>query len=242
VEEWADSPAVREVPAPVQAPGRSSSLVSRTGPWRRVALTVLVVAAVAVIVVINRHTLARSLHVLAAASPGWLLLAVAAEAVSLLAFGLSRQGLLRANGDRVSLRSVLAITYAGNALALSAPFVGGELGVVYCFRQFRRIGLAAATTSWALTVSWMCSAGSLGLLVAAGAIAGAVDGHAATASAVGLAGAALYLLPVGGVLVGLRFDRARAALRAVLSRLARLSQRVIGKPEDGAAGVGRFLR
>jgi uncharacterized protein (TIRG00374 family) len=190
-----------------------------------------------VIVVVERHTLARSLHVLGDASPGWLLLALAAEAVSLIAFGLSRRGLLRANGSRIRLRSVMAITYASNALSLSVPVAGAELALVYSFRQFRRTGLDAATTSWSLAVSWICSTSALAVLLAAGAIL-----HGASpASAAGLAGAALYLLPTAGALLALRFDRARVALRAVLARLAALSKRVLGKPADGAGGVDRFL-
>jgi putative heme transporter len=197
----------------------------------------LVVAVLAVIVVAARHTLAQSTHVLATANPGWLLLALAAEAVSLTAFGLSRRGLLRASGDRVRLRSVMAITYAGNALAMSVPFAGAELAVVFSYRQFRRAGLDAAITSWSLTVSWLCSTSSLALLLAVGAVVGG-----ATAETVaGFAGAALYLLPAAGALLALRFDRVRSAVRAVLSRLAALSKRMLGKPEDGAAGVDRFL-
>jgi uncharacterized membrane protein YbhN (UPF0104 family) len=77
----------------------SSSLLSRTASFRRAALTAAVLGAAAVIVVLARHTLAKSLHVLAAASPGWLLLGLAAEAVSLTAFGMSRRLLLRAGAS-----------------------------------------------------------------------------------------------------------------------------------------------
>jgi uncharacterized protein (TIRG00374 family) len=51
----------------------------------------------------------------------------------------------------------------------------------------------------------------------------------------------VYLLPAAGVLLALRFDRMRALLRSVLERLAALSKRAFGKPEDGGAGVDRFL-
>jgi uncharacterized membrane protein YbhN (UPF0104 family) len=214
-----------------------SSILSRTARFRRPLLTVLVVAAAAVIVVLSRHTLARSMHVLATANVGWLLLALAAEAVSLTAFGMSRTLLMRANRHRIRLRTVMAITYAAHALGLSVPFAGAELDVVYSFRQFRRTGLDAATTSWSLAVSWICSTAGLALLLLAGAIAG----NASAASAAGFAGAAVYLLPAAGVLLALRFDRVRALLRSVLARLAGLSKRVFGKPEGGGAGVDGFL-
>jgi putative heme transporter len=215
----------------------SSSLLSRTARFRRPLLTFLAIGAAAVIVVLARHTLARSLHVLATASPGWLLLALAAEAVSLIAFGLCRTLLLRANGHQIRVRSVMAITYAAHALGISVPFAGAELDVVYSYRQFRRAGLDAATTSWSMTVSWIFSTSGLALLLLAGAIAG----NASAASAAGFAGAAVYVLPAAGVLLALRFDRVRALLRSVLAWLAALSRRVFGKPEGGGAGVDGFI-
>jgi putative heme transporter len=237
MEDRAGGPAVHEARTKAEAQRRSSSSIFRTGAFRRLLLIAVVVAVLTVIVVAARHTLAQSTHVLAAANPGWLALALAAEAVSLTAFGLSRRRLLRANGDRVRLRTVMAITYASNALSMSVPFAGAELAVVYSYRHFRRTGLNAATTSWSLTVSWICSTSGLALLLAVGAVAGG----ATAASVAGFAGAALYLLPAAGVLLALRFDRVRAVMRAMLSRLAALSKRLLGKPEDGAAGVDRFI-
>ncbi|MFY9778579.1 MAG: lysylphosphatidylglycerol synthase domain-containing protein [Trebonia sp.] len=190
---------VEEVSDEAEVRQSSSSLLSAAASFRRPALTVAVLGAAAVIVVVARHTLAESLHVLAAASPGWLLLALAAEAVSLTAFGMSRTLLLRVNGHRIGLGPVMAITYAAHALGLSVPFAGAELDVVYSYRQFRRAGLDAATTSWSMAVSWICSTASLALLLVAGAIAGSTS----AASAAGYAGAAVYLLPVVGVLLAL---------------------------------------
>jgi putative heme transporter len=210
---------------------------SRTGSWRRPLLVLLVVVVLAVIIAVYRYTLTQSLGVLGRANPVWLLLALAAEAVSLTSFGLSRRRLLHANGHRISLRSVMAITYASNALSLSVPFAGAELAVVYSYRQFRQAGLNAATTSWSLTVSWICSTSALALLV----VAGAVAGGATAASVLGFAGAALFLLPGVGVLLALRFDRVRGVLQAVLAWLAGLSKRVFGKPDSGAEGLDRFL-
>jgi putative heme transporter len=217
--------------------GSGEDHASRTGPWRRPLLALLVAAVLAVIIVVGRHTLGQSLHVLGRANPAWLLLALAAEVVSLTAFGLSRRRLLRANGHRISLRSVLAITYASNALSMSVPFAGTELAVVYSYRQFRQAGVNAATVSWSLTVSWICSTSALALLV----VTGAVAGGATAASVAGFAGAALYLLPGAGALLALRFDRVRGVLQAVLAWLAGLSKRMFGKPANGAEGLDRFL-
>lgn len=50
---------------------RRSSFLSRTHAWRRPLRTAAAVAAPAVVIVVARHALTRSPHVLAAASPGW---------------------------------------------------------------------------------------------------------------------------------------------------------------------------
>ncbi|HWG03168.1 MAG TPA: hypothetical protein VG164_15145 [Trebonia sp.] len=110
----------------------------------------------------------------------------------------------------------MGITYASNALSQSIPFAGTELAVVYSYRQFRRRGLDAPTTSWGLTVSWICSAGAL-------------------------AGAAVYLVPVAGILLAPRFTRVRGVLHAALAWVAGLSKRTFGKPEHGADGLDTFL-
>jgi hypothetical protein len=64
---------VEEVSSEAEVRQSSSPLLSAAASFRRPALSVLVLGAAAVIVVVARHTLAKSLHVLAAASPGWLL-------------------------------------------------------------------------------------------------------------------------------------------------------------------------
>jgi uncharacterized membrane protein YbhN (UPF0104 family) len=114
---------VEEVSDEAEVRQSSSSLRSRTAPVRRPALTALVLGAAAVIVVVARHTLARSLPVLAAASPGRLLLALAAEAVSLIAFGMSRTLLLVAGAIAGSTSAASAAGYAGAAVYL-LPAVG----------------------------------------------------------------------------------------------------------------------
>lgn len=208
-----------------------------TASWRRLLFTCLAVAAVAIIVTWQWPTIVRSFDVLGTANLGWLALAAAAEAGSLVAFGISRRTLLRANGGRIRLRTVMAVTYASQALSQSIPFAGAELAVVYSYRQFRRFGLDAPTTSWALTVSWMCSTASLALLLLSGAIAN----PAATGTALGFAGAALYLLPPAAVLLALRFTRVRRVLHRVLAWVASGLKRMFGKPERGADGLEEFL-
>ena len=54
---------------------------------------------------------------------------------------------MRVNGRPTEFSSVMAITYASNALSISVPFAGAELAMVFSYRQFRRHGVDAATTA-----------------------------------------------------------------------------------------------
>src|SRR6202007_3115063 len=114
---------------------------------------------------------------------------------------------LRADGHRAAFRSVMAITYAGNALSMAIPFAGAELAAVFSYRQFRKRGLDPALTGWALAVSAMASSSALALILAAGAVAGG----APLATAAGFVGGAAFALPTVTVILAVRYPRARAA-------------------------------
>ena len=226
--------------ADVAAPS-DQNLVSARAPRRyRVRRSVLVALAIAVLVsviVIERHTLAESLHVLANLNWAWFLLALASEVVSLSSFGLSRRQLLRV-GDRLpGFGTVMAITYASNALSISVPFAGAELAVVFSYRQFRRHGVDAATTSWMLAVSAIFSTSALALLLVIGALAGS----ASLASAAGFLGAFVFIVPAVTVLLALRFESVRRLLHQAIAWLVGLSRSVLGVPVHGVDGLDEFL-
>ncbi len=204
---------------------------------RRTLLAALALAVLISVIVIERHTLADSLHVLARLNWAWFLLAVASEAVSLTSFGLSRTLLVRVNGRRTGLSSVMAITYAANALSISVPFAGAELAMVFSYRQFRRYGVDAATTGWTLAVSAIFSTSALAFLLVIGAIAG----NASLASAAGLAGAFVFIVPGAAVLLALRFETVRRTLHQVIARLVGLSRSIFGVPGQGVDGLDEFL-
>ena len=116
---------VEEVSDKAEVRQSSSSLLSAAASFRRPALTVTVLGAAAVIVVLARHTLAKSLHVLAVASPGWLLLALAAEAVSLVygaGVAVASTGLTPGGFALVELAMTAALTASGlhSSAALAA--------------------------------------------------------------------------------------------------------------------------
>jgi len=95
----------------------------------------LAIAVLVSVIVIERSTLVKSLHVLGHLNWAWFLLAVASEAISLASFGLSRKLLMQVNGRPASLRSVLAITYAatGRWPARSRPPASRCRGTACCW-------------------------------------------------------------------------------------------------------------
>jgi putative heme transporter len=200
-------------------------------------LAALAIAVLVTVIVVERGTLAESLHVLARLNWAWFLLAVASEVISLSSFGLSRKELMRVSGRPTRFGTVMAITYAANALSISIPFAGAELAMVFSYRQFRRHGVDAATTGWMLAVSAIFSTSALAFLLVIGALAGS----ASLASAAGLVGAFVFIVPGAAVLLALRYENVRRLLHQVIARLVRLSRSVLGFPAQGVDGLDEFL-
>jgi len=215
---------------PEQAPEEGRAAVRRRHRWRQVAMIVLAVSAITSGIILGRHTLAESLDELANLDWTWFLVAICCEAVSLTAFGLSRRRLLRADGHQARFGTVMAVTYASNALSMTVPFAGAELALVFSYREFRRRGLGQAITGWALAVSAIMSTSALAVVLIAGAIAGGQS----VATAAGLAGAVFFLLPAAAVLLALRYLQVRATLNRLLAYLIGVSRRLFRRPGEGA--------
>jgi len=234
-------PAVSEQGTPGQAaPEQAAPEQAQPGRrrrWLRIVVAVLAAGAIVWVVVASRHTLGESLTALGNLDFRWFALAIVCEAVSLTAFGLSRRRLLRADGHQAGFASVMAITYAGNALSMSVPFAGAELAAVFSYRQFRRRGLDPALTGWALGISAIASSSALALIL----IAGAFAGGAPLVTVVGFAGAAVFALPALTVLLALRYPRARETANKALASLIPLARRVLRKPGLDPAVLDEFL-
>jgi uncharacterized protein (TIRG00374 family) len=209
----------------------------RRPPWRRVALMALAAAVLAAVVIISRRTLMESVGSLGHLDWVWFVAAIALEAVSLTAFGLSRRRLLRADGDRATFGSVMAVTYAGNALSMSLPFAGTQLAAVFTYKQFRRHGVGSAVTGWALAVSAILSTSALALVLVVGALAGG----ASAATAAGFALAAVFVVPAIAVLLALRYQPVRRLLVRIIARLVRVLQRLLHRPQFDPHSVEDFL-
>src|SRR5499427_1281649 len=205
--------------------------------WVRILIVVLAVAVLITVIVVDRHTLAESLSAIGGLDLRWFALAIVCECLSLTAFGLSRRRLLRADGHRAAFGSVMAITYAGNAVSMSIPFAGAQLAAVFSYQQFRRRGLDPALTGWALGVSAIASSSALALVL----IVGAIAGGAPLATAVGFLGGVLFALPAITVILALRYPKAREVANRVLSWAVRLIRRLFRKPGIDPAALDELL-
>jgi uncharacterized membrane protein YbhN (UPF0104 family) len=190
------------------------------------------------VIVVDRHTLAQSLSAIGGLDLSWFALAIVCECLSLTAFGLSRRRLLRADGHKAAFGSVMAITYAGNAVSMSIPFAGAQLAAVFSYQQFRRRGLDPALTGWALGVSAIASSSALALVLVVGAFAGG----APLATAAGFLGAAIFALPAITVILALRYPRARIVANRVLSWAVQLVRRIFRKPGIDPASLDELLQ
>ena len=228
-------------------PGQPGAARAGSGPaetrprrhrWVRTVLVLLAAGVIVTVVVLDRHALGQSLSALGGLDPRWFLLAIFCELVSLVAFGLSRRRLLRADGAQARFSSVMAITYAGNALSMSIPFAGAQLAVVFSYQQFRRRGLDPAVTGWALGVSAIASSSALAIVL----VVGALVGGAPVANAVGFLGAAVFALPAITVILALRYPKARVVANRVIAWALALVRRIIRKPGLDPDALDDFLR
>lgn len=227
-----------QAPGDVQAPDAPAVAVAGRRPRRgwQIAAALAAAAAISFGVYAGRHTLAESLNSLTSLNWAWMLAAVACEALSITAFGLSRRRLLRADGQRIGLGSVLAVDMASNALSISVPFAGAQLALVFSYQQYRRRGLGQAVTGWALAVSAIMSVSALALVL----VGGSLLGGASLTTALGFAGAAVMLVPGVAILLALRSPRLRNLISVALARVTAWARRLLRRTAPGAAAADGF--
>ena len=199
-------------------------------PWRTVLLGLVAVGGVAVLGLVASSTLADPFAAFAHLDWPWLPLGLVAESGSMAAFARSQRRLLKVGGTQVHLSSVLAVTYAGNAISVSLPLAGPEVSTAFTFRQFSRHGIDPAVAAWALAVSGIVSSAAFAVVLAGGA----VTSGSSTAALLGLAVAIVSLLPSICVLAALRYRTVRGFLNRLLDRLIALSRRLVRRPGPGA--------
>jgi uncharacterized protein (TIRG00374 family) len=160
---------------------------------------------------------------------GWLLVGIAVEALSLVAFARLDQRLLRCGGVRAGTGRFTAISFAAGAIASSLP--GGPLvASAFGFRQFRRLGASEALAAWALLATLVFSALGLALLATAGVVMEERQGSAF--DLVGVTVAVLLVTLAGAAAV---YDR--RAMARFFDWVLRVSHRLTGFPRRPADSV-----
>ncbi|MGW3247954.1 lysylphosphatidylglycerol synthase transmembrane domain-containing protein [Streptomyces sp. NPDC001070] len=192
--------------------------------WARWAGAAVLVTGVVFLAGSHRRELAQAYGLIAGVRGPELTVAVACEAVSLLCSAAVPRRLLAAGGVCWSLRRVLGITVAGNAVAGALPG-GAAFATAWSYRQFSRRGVSPA-----LAATVLVAAGALSALGLAALAAGGMFG-------LGAIGTPAFLRPVAGVLMvtaaaatavlGLsRSARFRGAVRRAWASAGRRSPRV----------------
>jgi uncharacterized protein (TIRG00374 family) len=206
----------------------------RTWPWLRYVLG-LGLAALALWALSGRRgELSGATRYLSHIDWIWLLLAVAVEVGSLVAFGLIQQRLLEAGRVYMGLGRVTAITFAVTAIANSMP-AGPLVSSVFAFHQYRRQGADEAFAGWTLAAVFVAASVSLAVVAAAGlAIAGAEG-----------AGLDLVWVTAGvlaaAVVLGVLFVQ-QSAVAWVTSFSVRASRRLLHWPgEEAVARVDALI-
>jgi uncharacterized protein (TIRG00374 family) len=177
---------------------------------------------------LERGSVRHSLTVLGDANFRWIPLAIFAESVSMVTLARLQRRLLRAGGVRLSINSMLTIIYASNSISVSIPVAGSPMSAAFSFRSFARRGADRSLAGWVLAMSGVISTIAFALIVAVGAM---LSGHA-LAAVVGALVASATIVPVLGFVLAARNDRIRVRLEAVGTRILRLAQRAIHRPQS----------
>ena len=101
---------------------------------------------------------------------GWLVIAAAAEMVSMAMFARQQRRLLFAFGVKMSRHRSLALAYSRSALAISMP-AGSAVSAAYAFRWFRVDGASRSIAATVMVLSGLISFVALGLLSLSGGAA-----------------------------------------------------------------------
>src|SRR5262245_16804680 len=158
----------------------------------RILGTVALLAATVYLVVARRGSIEHSLSRLGGAQPGWVLVAVAAELVSLACYAALVGVLLRLDAAAVPFRALFSLTVIGIAMLNSLP--GGQaISTIYWYQQLRRYAVRRSVAAYALLVPSLVGIATLVLLTACGLAAGA-HGFAAAARIPVLAVAAAIVI------------------------------------------------
>lgn len=208
------------------APPRT--LTRRLGPLVALAVMMCVVGVDSVLVWPYLRGATRSLS---HPSWGWVLVASAAQVASMGSFTRVQRRILATGGIRVSMRRMVSLTYAANALSETLP-AGVALSSAYTFQRMRVWGASPPLAGFTLLATGALSTVSFGVLtVAAFVLAGGYG------NPVLLVAGPLLLLGVG-VLVRWVSRHQRPALIRAVERALRYSDTL--RRRDVSTGPDRI--
>jgi putative heme transporter len=182
---------------------------------RRVVVGGAVVALLGAEILLARSVLGKALVSVRHAQPGWIAVAVLAEATAMDLFARMRRRLLATAGLHVTVRETLAAVYVANSLHMTMPG-GAAFSTTYVYRWMRDRGAAAAVGAWALVAGGVVSTSALAAL--------AVCGSLFVGATAGLVALFLDVVLVVGLIAVIRTLRRRPELPLVAGR--RLLHRV----------------
>jgi hypothetical protein len=189
----------------------------------RFGLTLLALGVLVVLVFTQRSVIASSLGTLAHVNLLWLPAALGLEWASIAAFARMQRRLFRAGDKSATQRSVMATTVAGNAISVSVPLAGPQLGTAFAFRRFRKLGIDAALAGWALVVSGVVASLAAVIVIVAGAV---LSGNSAV-STTGLIGGVIGVGILAVATIALRRPPLHRAVERWLVWILERAQRVL---------------
>jgi uncharacterized membrane protein YbhN (UPF0104 family) len=220
---------------------RSSRESGRRWPRARIVAEALTVGGLIGFAWSERGTIERSVTFVHRADWKWLVIAGSLELGSMMAFARTQRIILLATGVRIRRASMVATTFAGNAISVSVPLIGPGAGTAFTFGRFRRAADDAASAGVALVASGLISSLVWGVILAAGAAVS--GGHAARVGGV-IGGAAILVAAIVGAL-SLRLPLVRQVTTSWVLRLFRLAKRLTGLPVGDTdlinSGLDRLL-
>ena len=183
-----------------------------------------------VLLVAQRSQLVSAVEALRDLKWDWVLVALALEFASMASVARLQRRMLRAGGTRLPIASALGITYAGNAISVSLPLAGPEVGTLFAYRQFQRRGATQVTAAWVVLVSGVVSSLAFTAVVIGAALA-STNPAAATA---GLVGGLTSIVALVIGIVAVRVSSVFCWLDRLAVRLLALVQRLLHKPAGDA--------
>ncbi len=147
----------------------------------------------------KRSELAAAWRHLAGASAAWVAAAIAAEALSLLAYAWLQQRVLRLSGTSIRLPGLFLLTLANDAIANSVP---GEPAVssAYRYRYYRRRGASGASAGWTIFTILIAQAIGMSLVLLLGVVIALAASTGTTGAGVTIVGLVI-VLAAGAVLI-----------------------------------------